>query len=87
MKVNFKKMTLIILIFLPLILSLIALNYLPDQIPAHYNVQGEIDRIGNKYEVLILPIITIIISGGMTISIKVLSNNIKYKENIKIWKY
>lgn len=83
MKINSKKFTLFILMFLPLIVSLIALNYLPNQIPDHYNFQGEVDRIGIKYEVLILPIMTIIISGGMIIVIKVLSNNTKYKENIR----
>ncbi len=30
---------------------------IPEQIPAHYNIPGEVDRWGNKAELLILPII------------------------------
>ncbi|MBC5636241.1 DUF1648 domain-containing protein [Ornithinibacillus sp. BX22] len=30
---------------------------LPDEVPAHYNAFGEVDRWGKKYELLILPIV------------------------------
>ena len=49
------------LMFLPLIVSMIALIFLPDLIPAHYNIKNEIDRWGSKYEILIIPIITILL--------------------------
>ena len=32
-------------------------NRLPDEVPAHYNALGEVDRWGSKMELLILPII------------------------------
>ena len=32
-------------------------NSLPNQVPAHFNASGEVDRWGSKYELLILPII------------------------------
>ena len=48
-----------LLMFLPLVASLIALQFLPDVIPAHYNIQNVVDRWGSKYEILILPVITI----------------------------
>ena len=44
-----------ILMFLPLVASLIALQFLPDVIPAHYNIDNVVDRWGSKYEILILP--------------------------------
>ena len=50
-----------ILMFLPLVISMIALIFLPDLIPAHYNIKNEIDRWGSKYEILIIPIITILL--------------------------
>ena len=50
-----------ILMFLPLVISIIALVFLPDLIPAHYNIKNEIDRWGSKYEILIIPIITILL--------------------------
>ena len=33
-----------------------SIQFLPDQIPAHYNAAGEIDRWGSKYEQLILAV-------------------------------
>ncbi len=49
-----------ILMFLPLIITLIMLPILPNNIPMHYNSQNEIDRWGgSKHESLILPLIII----------------------------
>jgi len=45
--------------FLPLIITLIVLPILPDRIPTHHGIDGEVTRIGSKYEVLIVPIFTI----------------------------
>jgi uncharacterized membrane protein len=50
---------LFILAIMPMIITLIALQFLPDQIPAHYNLAGEVDRWGSKYESLILPIMAL----------------------------
>lgn len=32
-------------------------NGLPDEVPAHYNALGEVDRWGSKMELLILPLV------------------------------
>ncbi len=45
---------------IPLTISLIILPIIPDTIPAHYNSAWEIDRWGSKYELLIIPIMTIL---------------------------
>lgn len=45
--------------FLPLALTLVALVVLPDQVPMHYDVAGNINRWGSKYENLILPGVTL----------------------------
>ncbi len=42
-------------------------SHIPDKIPAHYNSRGEIDRWGNKIELLILPAIGWIMYIGMTV--------------------
>src|SRR5690554_2296858 len=49
-----------ILAFLPLIITVIALPVLPDKIPAHYGLDGYVTRFGSKYEMLLIPMITII---------------------------
>ena len=48
-----------VLMFLPLVASLIALQFLPNVIPAHYNINNVVDRWGSKYEILILPVLII----------------------------
>lgn len=41
-------------------------DHIPDQIPGHYNAAGEIDRMGRKGELLVLPIISWLMYLGMT---------------------
>ena len=38
-----------ILMFLPLVASIVALLFLPDLIPAHYNIENKVDRWGSKF--------------------------------------
>lgn len=47
------------LILLGFVLFGIFLTIAPDQIPAHYNIQGQVDRWGSKYEYLILPFLNL----------------------------
>ena len=54
-----RKMLLLILMFLPLLEAAVAVGFLPDQIPAHYGFDGQVDRWGSKYESFLFPVITI----------------------------
>ncbi len=47
---------------LSLILTALALQFMPDSVPMHYNSAGEIDRWGSKYENLIFPVIILVMS-------------------------
>ena len=40
---------------------------LPDKVPAHFNGAGEVDRFGNKIELIILPSIALALWIGMTV--------------------
>lgn len=51
-----------VLMLLPLAAVLVALPFLPEQIPAHYGLSGAVDRYGSKYELLIMPGIAILSS-------------------------
>lgn len=55
-----KKWLYYTLMLLPLAATLIALPLLPDQIPAHYGADNQVDRWGSKYESLIFPLLTIL---------------------------
>lgn len=60
-----KYRILVALMILPYVITGIFLIFLPDQIPMHYNARGEIDRIGSKYEMLLLPVLFSLIGGIM----------------------
>ena len=42
-----------VLMALPLVVTLIVLGFLPDQVPAHYGPDFQVDRWGSKYELLL----------------------------------
>ena len=49
------KVVNLILIMIVLASTLIAIAFLPDIVPMHFDIHGEADRWGSKYELLILP--------------------------------
>lgn len=69
------------LMFFPLFVVLALLQLLPDKIPAHYGISGEVDRWGSKYETLIFPAITIIFGFIMLIVTKYASKQEKVGNN------
>ena len=46
---------------------ILAWNTIPDKIPAHYNAAGEVNRWGNKSELIVLPIISWLMFGLITL--------------------
>lgn len=57
-----KKGILYFITFLPMIVTCLVLPNMPSQIPMHYNMAGEIDRWGSKYESFIFPVLIILFS-------------------------
>ena len=45
---------------LPAIVTAVALKFMPDTVPLHYNFAGEIDRWGSKYEHFLMPALLIV---------------------------
>ena len=66
------------LMFLPLAVVLIALQFLPELIPAHYDMNNQVTRWGSKYETLIFPVITVLFGYFMLAMAKLSS---KQEEN------
>lgn len=50
------------LTLMPMVVTAIVLRFMPDKVPMHYNVSGEIDRWGSKYENLIFPCMIILLT-------------------------
>ncbi len=48
--------------FIALAGTAIVLQFMPDQVPMHYDAVGNIDRWGSKYENLIFPVIILAMS-------------------------
>lgn len=53
------------LVLLSFVSAGIFLALAPEEIPAHYNVHGQIDRWGSKYEYLIMPALTALFAALM----------------------
>ena len=51
----------LILSILPIIVVILIYNNLPELIPAHFNLSGDINRLGNKIEIFIVPIMILFI--------------------------
>ena len=79
-----KKTIYFLLMFLPLLITVIALPFLPEKIPAHYNFAGEIDRFGSKFETLIFPLMTIGMGLFMLFMAKIAAKDENGKKNEKI---
>ena len=47
--------------FLPLIGTAVSIQFMPEKVPMHYDLSGNIDRWGSKYELLIIPVIILVI--------------------------
>lgn len=60
---------LICLLLLFGVVAYLAINWnsIPDKVPGHYNAVGEVDRWGNKGEILVLPITGWIMYIGITV--------------------
>ena len=58
MKTNLRKEApLIVIVLLPFIYLAYIWNTLPEKVPMHWNINGEIDRYGNKTELILIPIL------------------------------
>ena len=52
-----KELPLIVIVLLPFIYLSYIWNKLPEKVPMHWNIKGEIDRYGDKLELLLIPIL------------------------------
>ena len=59
-----------IISFIALAGTAIVLPYMPDSVPMHYDMSGNIDRWGSKYENMIFPIIILIMALFWTLFIR-----------------
>lgn len=56
---------------LPLVAAIMLLPLFPDQIPAHYGMDGIVNRWGSKYEILIIPISTLGVAAMLAVFQKI----------------
>ena len=52
-----KELPLIAIVLLPFVYLAYIWNELPSKVPVHWNIHGEIDRYGNKSELILIPIL------------------------------
>ncbi len=78
-----KKKIVYILMYLPLVVALIALPYLPEKIPAHYGFDNQVDRWGSKYESLLFPVVSILMGYFLLGMAKLAAKKEEHGENNK----
>ena len=61
------KKALWIVSFIPLVVTAVLLQYLPDKIPMHFDGAGNIDRWGSKLESFLIPIVLLVLALMMTL--------------------
>lgn len=79
-----KNIILYVFMFLPLFIIVLTLPFLPDSIPGHYDINGNIDRWGSKYEQLILPVFTIAFGFFMRLTAKLSAKKDNNASNEKV---
>lgn len=78
-----KKTVYFILMYLPLVVVLAALQYLPDKIPAHYGIDNQVTRWGSRYEALLFPIVTILMGYFLLAMSRLAAKQEEHGENNK----
>ena len=87
MKLKTQKIICIILMLLPLAVTAVAIMFMPEQVPAHYGIDGQVDRWGSKYESLILPLMTVVLGAFLLVVAKFSSddeNSVRSNEKVTI---
>lgn len=59
------KKTARLLALVPLFMVLLAWPFVPEQIPAHYGIDGAVTRWGSRYELFIMPVFTVVFTEFM----------------------
>ncbi len=75
-KINMKNIMWIISI-IPMIVTAIVCQFLPERIPMHYNFEGEIDRWGSRGEQFLFPVIILAMSLFWNLMINYYEGKIK----------
>lgn len=66
-----------IITLIPIVFTIVMIGFLPDQIPMHYDGQGNIDRWGSKYENFLFPCIIFVMTVIMHFSIRQMEKGLR----------
>lgn len=58
---NIKRISVWVMALVPLVATLALLPSMADQVPAHYGINGMVDRYDSKYTMLVFPVIIIVV--------------------------
>ncbi len=64
-----KELPLIGVVLLPFLYLIYIWNDLPNQVPMHWNIKGEVDRYGDKMELILIPIMLPLLIYGLLLII------------------
>jgi len=59
-----------IIALLPLAITAAVLPFMPEQVPVHYDINGNVNRYGSRYELLLMPLLIILIVASSAFAAK-----------------
>ncbi len=57
-----KNVVLWVITLIPAVITAAVMNFMPDNVPMHYDINGNIDRWGSKYENFVFPVMIVVIT-------------------------
>ena len=78
-----KNFTCILLAALPILIAFIVFPFLPTEVAVHFGLNGEADRFGSKYELLLLPFIFLFVVLTLLFT-KLTMTNTHQKQNPRV---
>ena len=59
-----------ILALLPLAITAAVIPFMPDTVPMHYDINGNVSRYGSRYELMLMPLLIILVMGVSAFTMK-----------------
>ena len=59
-----------IIALLPLVITAAVMPFMPEKVPMHYSIDGSVDRMGSRYELLLMPLLIILILAVTSFVVK-----------------
>jgi uncharacterized membrane protein len=79
-----KRIILWLIALMPLLVTVVVLPQMADMVPAHYGIDGMVDRYDSKYTMLLFPLIIMVVVGLREIAPRMLGRDDAQQANLRV---